>query len=199
MRNERPGDKLKAIWHDQPTEMTAMTSKLIQMRARDLRAKTRKKLIGTIAGPIAVGVCYALGLWLFPRHASMLHPLFLLALGWSLCGLYFLNRAMWSSVVPGDAGPLTGLEFCRAELGRRRQLLGRLLLWSLGPLLLSLGTFILAIGLSGTPGHSLLPNGLPFLVLTAVWIVVYFGLRVKEQRELRMEIEELEEIGRAAG
>lgn len=198
MSDEFPGDKLKAIWHNQQTETSAMTVKLIQSKARELQSKTRKKLLGTLVGPLAAALIYMLGLKLFPRLASILHPLFLAALVWSLCGLYFLNRAMWSGVMPGDAGLATGLDFCREELERRRQLLRRLLVWSLGPLLLSLGTFILALALSGSANKGLVPSGLPFLGLLVVWIVAYFVLRAKEQRELQREIEELKELGTPA-
>ncbi len=199
MIDELPGDGLKAIWHNQATETSTMTLRLIQMKARELQAQTRRKLLGTVVGPLAAALFYAFGLRQFPRLSNTLHPLFLLALLWSLCGLYFLNRAMWSPLMPGDAGLSTGLEFCRAELARRRQLLRRLLLWSLGPLLLTLATFILAVAMSGAGNQRLLPNGLPFLILVVLWIVAYFAMRAREQRELQREIEELEEMGRLAG
>jgi hypothetical protein len=66
----------------------------------------------------------------------VLHPLCAFTLVWSLVGLYFLNRGTWSTVMPGVAGLSTGLEFCRGEIERRRYLLRRVLLWSLGPVLL---------------------------------------------------------------
>lgn len=43
------------------------------------------------------------------------------------------------------------------------------------------------------------PVGLPFLGLVVVWIVAYFVLRSREQRQLQREIEELEELGIPAG
>ena len=46
------------IWQNQSAERNTMTLKLIEWKARDLRAKTRKKLLGTIVGPLAVGVLY---------------------------------------------------------------------------------------------------------------------------------------------
>ena len=106
-----------------------MTLKLVQSKARELQAKTRRKLLGTVAGPLAASFFYAFGISEFEPLGNVLHPLFSFALAWSLVGLYFLNRGMWSTVMPGDAGLSTGLEFCREEIERRRNLLRRVLLW----------------------------------------------------------------------
>jgi hypothetical protein len=133
---------------------------------------------------------------LFSPLQLLLHPLFALALVWSLAGLHFLNRGMWSPVMPGDAGLSTGLEFCRREIERRCDLLRRVLVWSFGPLLLAIGTFILALAMIGSTGRGILPNGLPFLVLVAVWMILYFVVRLREQRELKREIDELNGIER---
>jgi hypothetical protein len=127
-----------------------------------------------------------------PRH--VLQPLFAFALAWSLAGLYFLNRGMWSAGMPGDAGLRTGLEFCRREIERQRDSLRRNLLWSFGPVLLSVGTFVLALAMVGTRDRGVFPNGLPFLIFVVVWIGGYFMVRLREQRELQREIDELNDI-----
>ncbi|MBZ5619383.1 MAG: hypothetical protein LAQ69_11775 [Acidobacteriia bacterium] len=171
-----------------------MTLKLIQQRSRELRAKTRRKLLGTLAGPLAAGLFYAFGMKEFAPLRPVLQPLFALALAWSLAGLYFLNRGMWSAVMPGDAGLSTGLEFCRREIGRQRDLLRRVLLWSLGPLLLTIGTLIFALAMVGTKDRGIFPNGLPFLIVMVVWVVAYFIVRFREQRELQREIDELNNV-----
>jgi hypothetical protein len=194
MRNELPGDDPKKLWQGQPTEISRMTSKLIQSKARELHSKTRKKLLGMVAGPVAIGLSYALGIGEFPSAGHVLHPLFASALVWSLLGLYFLNRGMSSTVMPGDAGLSTGLEFCREEIERRRNLLGRALLWSLGPILLALATFVLGLTMVASKDRGLIPNGLPFLVLVGAWICGYFVLRERERRELTREIEELKDL-----
>ena len=54
MPNESPGRDPKEIWQNQPTEKPTMTLKLIRQRARELHAKTRSKLLGTLAGPLFV-------------------------------------------------------------------------------------------------------------------------------------------------
>jgi hypothetical protein len=194
MRDELPGDDLKAFWQNQPTGTYTMTLKLIQSKARELQAKTRRQLLGTVAGPLASAFLYAFGIREFPPLEHVLHPLFAFALVWSLVGLYFLSRGMWSTVMPADAGLSTGLEFCRGEIERRRRLLSRVLLWSLGPVLLAIGTFILALALIGSKDKGIFPNGLPFLALVVIWIFGYFVMRVREQRELKREIDELNDL-----
>jgi hypothetical protein len=194
MRDEIPSDDLKTVWQNQPTATSAMTLKLVRSKARELQAKTRRQLLGTVAGPLAAAFFYVFGIRKFPPLGYVLHSLFAFALVWSLVGLYFLNRGMWSTVMPGDAGLSTGLEFCRGEIERRRSLLRRVLLWSLGPILLAIGTFVLTLAMIGTKFRGLFPNGLPFLALVVVWIFAYFAIRVRERRELKREIDELNDL-----
>jgi hypothetical protein len=174
-----------------------MAMTLIRSKARDLHAKTRRQLLGTVAAPLAAAFLYVFAIREFTALEHVLHPLFAFTLLWSLVGLYLLNREMWSTVMPGDAGLSTGLEFCRDEIERRRYLLRRVLLWSLGPVLLALGTFILALAMIGTKDRELFPNGLPFLALVVVWILGYFVARAREQRELKRELDELDELEEA--
>lgn len=194
MRGDFPGDGPKNIWLNQSTEIPTMTLKLIQQRSRDLRARTRRKLLGTLAGPLAAGLFYALGMKEFAELRQVLQPLFALALAWSFAGVYFLNRGMWSFVMPGDLGISTGLELCRREIERQRDLVRRVLLWAFGPIMLAIGTFILALAMVSTKERGLFPNGLPFLILIVVWIFAYFTIRFREQRQLQREIEELNNI-----
>ena len=196
MRNNVPGDDPRTIWQNQPTQPSAMTREKIRQKARELQAKTRRQLLGTLAGPLAAGFFYAFAIKQFPALRQVLQPLFACALAWSLIGLYFLFRGIWPTMMPGDAGSSTGLEFCRREIERRSCLLRRVLLWSFGPVLLAIGTFILALAMIGTGDRGIFPNALPFLTLVVVWIVAYFVLRLREQRQLQRELEELSEIER---
>ena len=194
MRNDSSGNDPRTIWQNQPTETTTMTLKLVRWKGRELHAKTRKHLLGTLAGPLAAVFFYALAIRLFSPLQQLLHPLFALALVWSLAGLYFLNRGMWSAVMPGDAGLSSGLEFCRREIERRCHLLRRVLLWSFGPVLLTIGAFILVLVIQA--GDRIFPNAIPFMALVLIWIAAYFVIRMREQRELQREIAELDDIER---
>ena len=94
--------------------------------------------------------------------------------------------------MPGDAALSTGLEFYRREIERRRYLFRRVLLWSFGPVILAIGTFILALAM--IRGSKIFPNAMPFMTLVVIWIGAYFVIRMREQRELQREIDELNDI-----
>ena len=98
--------------------------------------------------------------------------------------------------MPGDAALSTGLEFYRREIERRRYLLRRVLLWSFGPVLLAIGTFILALAKIGVRDRGIFPNAMPFMALVVIWIAAYFVIRMREQRELQREIGESDDIER---
>ena len=171
-----------------------MISKLIEQRSRELRARTRRKLIGIMAGPLAVGFFYAFSMIEFPALRQVLQAPFAFAVAWGLAGLYFLNRGMWSAVVPREVGLSTGLESCRLEIERQRDLVRRLLVWSFSPVMLAVATFVLGLVMVSTKERSIFPNGLPFLILVVVWIVSWFVIRLREQRNLQREIDELKDI-----
>jgi hypothetical protein len=194
MGHDLRGDGPKNIWLNQPTETRTMTMQLIQQKSRELRARTRRKLVASVVGPLAVGLFYAYSMKEFAPLRQVLQPMFAFAFVWSVAGLYFLNRGMWSAVTPADVGLSTGLEFCRREIKRQRDLVSRILLWSSGPLLLAIGTFILALVMVGTAERGIFPNGLPFLISIVAWIVCCFMVRLREQRELQREIDELNDI-----
>lgn len=196
MGDDLRGEGLRNIWLNQPTGTRTMTMQLIRQKSRDLRARTRRKLAGSIVGPLAAGLFYAYSMKEFAPLRQMVQAMFAVALVWSVAGLYFLNRGMWSAAMPADMGISTGLEFCRREIKRHRDLVSRILLWSFGPMLLAVGTFILALAMVGTPARGIFPNGLPFLLCIVAWVVGYFMVRLREQRELQREIDELNDIER---
>jgi MFS family permease len=194
MQDDSPENGVKTIWLNQPTEKPIMISKLIEQRSRTLRAKTRRGLIGTVAGPLAAGFFYAYSMRAFPALRQVVQASFAFAVAWGLAGLYFLNRGMWSAVMPGDVGLNSGLEVCRLEIERQRDLVHRLLVWSFGPAMLAIATFVLALAMVSTRERGIIPNGVPFLVLMVVWILSWFVLRLNEKRGLQREIDELKEI-----
>jgi hypothetical protein len=165
----------------------------IRRKARELHRQTRRKLLGTLTVPFVVGFFCVFVSEQFPGLKRVLEPLFAFAFAWSLAGVYFLNRGNWSRVMPVDAGFSAGLEFCRREIARRRDYSRRSLLWSLGPMLLAIGAFIAALAM--VAGRRIVPNAVPFISLVAVWISAYFLItRVREQRQLQREIDELNKI-----
>lgn len=190
MRDDSSENDPRTVWQNQPTERSVMTLEKIRQKVLDVRAKTNRQLLGNLAVPLALVAFCGFGI----RQFSAMRPLFAFAIAWSLAGLYFLNRGMWSAEMPEDAGLSTGLEFYRREIERRRYFFRRVLLWSFGPILLSIATFILAIATIGVRGEPTFPNGMPFMALVVIWIVAYFVIRMREQRELQREIDELNSI-----
>jgi len=194
MQNDSPENGVRTIWLNQPTEKPTMISKLIEQRSRKLRAKTRSGLLGTVGGPLTAGIFYAYSMRAFPGLRQVLQPPFAFAIAWGLAGLYFLNRGMWSAVLPGDLGLKTGLEACRLEVERQRDLQRRSLVWSFGPAMLATATFVLALALVPPVARRVIPNGLPLLIVLVFPIVSFFVIRSREQRELQRELDELKDI-----
>ncbi|MEO8661460.1 MAG: hypothetical protein ABI693_23525 [Bryobacteraceae bacterium] len=188
MRNDSSQNDPRKVWQAQPTEPSMITLEKIRRKVRDLNAKTRRQLLGSVAVLLFVAVFYAFGVKQFPT----LRLPFALPIAWSALGLYFLNRGMWPQAMPGDAALSTGLEFYRHEIQRRRDLLRRTLLWSFAPIVLAIATFLLAVAKLGD--KSLFPNALPFMTLVVVWIVAYFVIRLRERRDLQREIDELNNL-----
>jgi preprotein translocase subunit YajC len=63
-------------------------------------------------------------------------------------------------------------------------------------MLLAIGALILALVMVSTTDRGLIPNGVAFLILVVVWIVAYFAIRLREQRTLQRELDELIEMER---
>jgi hypothetical protein len=192
MRDDSLENDPRTLWQNQPTEPSVMTLEKIRQKVRELRAKTRRQLLGSLMVPLIVVAFYGFAIIRF--HSPVLRPLFALVIAWSLGGVYFLNRGMWSAAMPGDAALSTGLVFYRREVERRCNLFRRLLWCSFLPIVLVIGAFILALARVG--GKSIFPNATPFITLVVVWIAAYSVIRMREQRKLQREIGALNDIER---
>ena len=194
MQNDSPGNDPRKIWQNQPTEPSIMTLLLIRKKTRELHAKTRGELLRSLAGPLIVVVLGGFGL----RFSDLvLRVVFVVAMAWSIAGQYFLNRGLWSGAKPEDAALTASLESYRQEVERRRFLFSRVLQWNLGPVLLVIAAWILMSVRMGVLDRTTLPKAAPFLTLLAVWLVAVVVIRIRQQRELQREIDDLDEIGRA--
>ena len=118
-------------------------------------------------------------------------------MAWSIAGQYFLNRGLWSEPKPEDAASIVSLQSYRREVERRRFLFSRVLRWNLGPVLLAIATWILLSVRVGILDRTTLPKAAPFLTLMAVWLAAVVVIRMRQQRELQREIDDLDEIERA--
>jgi hypothetical protein len=205
MRNDSSENDPRTIWQNQPTEPSIMTLEKIRQKTQELHAKTRRQMIGNSIMPLAVFAFYGYCIAKFSNPA--LRTIFACAIAWSLAGQYFLNRGMWSAMLPGGAALSTGLESYRREVERQRSLFGRFMLWQFGPLMFAIATLILLILTLGIGNRAMPLNGAnltgallemsPFLTLMAIWILSFFVIRMRAQRQLQREIDELNDIERA--
>lgn len=182
-------DNPKKIWQKQPKEAPTMTLEMIRQRASESRSKTRRELFGSIATVlIVVAIC---GFGIYHASSAVVRLVFVAAIVWVLAGQGLLHRGMWSASGPADATLKTGLEFYRRELERQQDLIGRVLRWSFGPVILSVGTLIVVLVEMAT-GRSLpIRSVMPFGSLFVIWVVAFLVRRSRGQRKLRQEIDEL--------
>ena len=198
MLNDSSGHDPRAIWQNQPTEPSAITLEKIRQKVQELHAKTRRQLLGNLVVPFVVVAFYGFAIKQF--HHPVLRSVFAFAIAWSLAGLYFLNRGMWPAMLPGDAALSTGLESYRREVERRRSLYDRFMAWGFGPVVFAIATLIMLILSLGFGGGISLKGTLlkmtPFLTLLVIWLVGFFVIRMRQQRELHREIDQLNDIER---
>ena len=167
-----------------------MRLETIRQKTRELRARTRRELLGNVATVLIVMGASAFSF--AGTREPALRVMCLLAVLWSVVGQYFLHRGMWAATRPGDAALTTGLEFYRREIKRRSHMFRRVIQWSLAPVILSISVLILVLtGIAenrGLSGRSVMP----FCTLFAVWIVGVLIQRSRSQRALRRELAELD-------
>ena len=190
MQTDFHGDDPRKIWQDQRTETPAVSLILIRQKVRELQGRRRRQVFGSVVVPVVVAFFYAFSVKQFPHLQQTLHLLFVIAVIWSLAGIYFMNRGKSSGEMTEHAGFSTGLDFCRREIERQLSNFRRVLLWSLGPILLAIGTFVVAIA-SAT---SIFPKGIPFIALVVLWIAAYLLIVARQQRDLQRELDELKKI-----
>lgn len=182
----------KKLWQNQPHEEATMTLKMIHEKAKKLRARNRRELFGNIATiPLAIGISW---FGFLHTHDLAYRSIFVAAVAWAVVGQYLVHRGMsFATPPPERLALMSGLDFYRHEINWRRNLLGRFLQWTLGPVVLCVGALILLLtGMArsvGKPGAAL-----PFTTLAVIWLVAVFVLRSRHQRELQQEIVQLNEI-----
>jgi len=182
----------RTIWQGQPGERSAVTlEKLIRRKAQESHAKTLRERWGGVAG--------FLGILAFSGFAVRwgFNPMgFAIAIAWSFAGVMMLNRGDWPARISADAALATGLEFCRKEIERRIYVHRRFLLWSFAPILLALGAFVVPAAQIALKERAGLANMMPFLTLSAIWIVVVFLVRQWKWGAMQRELAELNELER---
>ena len=196
MQDEAPGNDPKKLWQNQATEPSSMTLLLVQKKTRELHRKTRGELLKSISGPLIAGLMGGFGI----RFSDpVMQPVFGLAIIWSMAGMYFLYRGLWSAEIPEDTALSASLKSYRREVERMRTFFSLVLRWNLGPVLLVLAAGITLAVRKGILNRTTLPNSAPFLILLTLWLGAMVVIRIRQRLDLQREIEVLDEIERLNG
>lgn len=192
MPNDSSINDPRTIWQSQPTEPSKMTLVMIRHKTRQLHAQTRRELLGQISASVFLIGCYGVGIWWV--HGTVVRVIFGVAIAWTLIGQYLVARGNLSDPAQLDVSLSTSLESYSREVERRRYLSSRFLLWSFAPTLLALGTFCAYLLVSA---HGFLRGTIPFFTLLGLWFVLLFLQRMRQQRDLKREIDQLNEVERS--
>jgi Na+/melibiose symporter-like transporter len=196
MPDDSPNDTLQKIWQNQPMEAPTMTLEMIRGKAREYRSRTRRELFASIAVVLIVVATSVFGILHGPGGGVRL--LFSLAIFWVLAGQIFLHRGMWQPGLPVDATLSTGLEFYRRELEQQQDLIRRILRWTFGPVILSVGTLIVVLIEMARGWSKPISAIMPFTTLFVIWIILFFMLRSRNRRKIQREIEQLRNVETAS-
>lgn len=196
MQNNSSNNDPREIWQNQPTETSTMTVEEIRQRARKLHLKTRQALLGWIAASLLIiGIAVFGMVWV---HSLAVRAVFAFSIIWSLAGQFFINRKKSSSTIAEDVLGSPGLTSYRMEIERRRYISTHFLLCIFGPSVLAIGTLAVQI-VSFARDRGALSNTTPFLTMLAIWIVGVFVIRMRDQRELQREMDDLQRIENSNG
>jgi FtsH-binding integral membrane protein len=195
MQDEFSANDPKKIWQDQPTEAIKMSLDEIRRKAHKLQTKSRMAALLTIV------IGFVLCVWFARACAGTQDVVPRIGLGmlslWGLYAAYQAYKWIWPGTLAADAAFGTSLDFYRSELERRRDYIRHV--WRRAGLTFcfaGVALFIIPalIGVLRTP--RLLVNLVPFFVLLAIWLVVFFSMRKRQNRKLQQEIDELKALER---
>ncbi len=183
-----------AVWRDQPEETTAMNlEQMLKRRTDELSSSTRWEILMSLGAALLFAGVMALR---FAPGPGRLQEIGLAAfLVWAAITVYRFRGRIWRGDSPRpDTVAVSGLEYYRKELERRRDHLRNEWLWH-GPLFLA--CLILVPTLIGTafPGFARERRVLPLVVLLAVWTGFSIRRRYRQAKEFQREIDELRELG----
>lgn len=193
MGNEPPSDDPLNIWQNQPTEPPQMTLEEIRhAKTKALRAKSRRNALAHLVIAAFFAVMFVNG------HDAIERTILGLAIVWALAVQLPAMRRAWSQRPAGDAGSVTSVEFYRKELEYRINQIRKPWPSFVGPVLLGCGGLLVpaikAVIRLRQPALAI--NAAPFLVLLALWVVLYYRIVRQEIRQLQLEIAELNALER---
>lgn len=190
MSEESKAKDLSAAWKNQPEQIPIKLEGLMNRRTLELHSATRAEILMSIGAALLFVAVMA---WRFTSDQGPVPQLgFVAVIAWVLISLYwFRDRIFREGSPPKDARAVTGLEYYRKELERRRDHLRNAWLWH-GPLFLACAILVAILIGKEYPAFRGLQRVLPLLLLLAAW--TGFGLirRRRQANELQREIDEIE-------
>ena len=196
MPDRTPENDPREIWRSQssePMETNPGTHRLRQ-RARDLRSKSRRELLNSIALAVLIAGASVYGsIW---TDSSVARALLAVTAAWVLIGQFFLHRTKRQAPAPEEAGLRTSLDSCRRELERHIRFDRGAFLWLQGPLFLAFGTLVGMLAFAVGGKGLLVKMAAPFVALLVTWALGMVVFRQSQERNFRRAIEELDQIER---
>jgi hypothetical protein len=192
MPDDAPNDTPQKVWQNQPMEAHPMTLEMIRQKAREYRAKARRELAASVAIVLIVVAVSVFGI--IHGSGAGTRMIFALAILWVLAGQAFLHRGMWQPGLPVDATLSAGLDFYRRELEQQQDLVRRILRWTFGPVILSVGSLIVVLIEMARGWSKPISAIMPFATLFVIWIILFFVLRSRNRKKLQREIEQLRSV-----
>jgi hypothetical protein len=195
MPDEFPKNDPQKIWQNQPTEAIKMSLDEIRRKAHKLQTKARL----AAASQIVMGLVLCV---LFARSAARADAV-VTRIGWGMLSLwaayvaYPAYKWIWAGTLAADGTLSTSLDFYRRELERSHDYVQHI--WRrLGLTFCFAGLAVVIVPplLSVLRTPRMLVNAVPFFVLLATWLAVFFPMRKRQQRRLQQEIDELKALER---
>ncbi|HTX36982.1 MAG TPA: hypothetical protein VME43_18260 [Bryobacteraceae bacterium] len=194
MSETSPSKDPAALWKTQPEEKTQVNlEQIVNRRTGELYASTRSEILMSIgAAVLLVGVTVLR----FGPSGNLLEQIACaLVVVWVAVTSYRMRARIWRPPARPDAAAVTGAEYYRRELERRRDHLRDAWLWH-GPLFLA--CLILVAIWRGSPfgiGISIarpIDRVMPLVVALALWTGYGIWRRYRQAREIQREIDEMQ-------
>jgi len=180
----------RGIWQRQPTEAFKMSPNQLRLKAEERHSKARFEALYTGIIGLTLSILFA---WaLVSAHELLLRMGFAVLVLWCLYIAYQAYPGIRGGRLEPDAPLSTTLESYRTELEKRRDFTRHV--WRKAGLwfcFLGLALIIVPELIKALASPRLALNVLPFCVVLAIWLAIFFPLRKRRLQKLQQEIEDL--------
>ena len=188
---KEPSDDMKDLWRNQTTESPQVSVEHFRHKARKLQKKGRRDVYRWYAFALAfLGI--TLAAFGTVQEMTQRVGLGMLAVG-AVVLAFQAHRKLRADPLATDADLATSIEFYRRHLEHHRDY-GRQMVWSLAPLFAGIAVFLYPPLVAIAKDVQLAPRILPFSILMAMWVVLFFYLRRRKLDKLRRKLDKLAEL-----